>query len=54
MHVEAVEPGDHPERDDEPDEAPDTPLDEPPPPPVEDPPVEPGDDRGPYVVRPKQ
>lgn len=37
------------DRDDEPDEAPETPLDEPRPPHVEDPPAEPGNN-GPYVV----
>jgi len=39
------------EREDDADEAPETPPDEPPPPHVEDPPVDPGADRGPYVVR---
>jgi hypothetical protein len=37
------------ERDQDPDEAPETPLDEPSPTPVQDPPPEP-DEKGPYVV----
>ena len=40
---------DDPERDEEPDEAPETPLDEPRPPRIEDPPAQP-DRKGPYVV----
>lgn len=54
MHVSMFDEDDRPERDEDPDEAPETPLDEPPPAPVEDPPREPGEDRGPYVVLHRQ
>ncbi len=45
-----LNPNDRQDDDDQPDEAPETPLDEPAPPHVEDPPVEPGG-KAPYVVR---
>jgi len=44
------DPQSHDERDEDSDEAPETPLDEPRPPRVEDPPPQP-DQKGPYVVQ---
>jgi hypothetical protein len=49
MPADDRDPRDRPEDDDQPDEAPETPLDEPSPPRIQDPPPQP-DKKGPYVV----